>query len=117
MLKYFLNQGSLSEDISEERLNSYVNSALQTEARVILDLARDNEAGIKGEEIQEIKIPTLIIWGEDDEAVPLEIGRKLDQDLPDSRLVIIPGTGHLPFEEKTEVVSQEILEFLDCRLI
>jgi len=111
MMKYFLKRGFLSGKIPKVRLNSYVDSALKSKARVILDLARDNEGGIKKEEIQKITTPTLIIWGEDDEAVPLEIGRKLDQDLPDSRLVIIPGTAHLPFEEKPEVVSREVLKF------
>jgi len=89
-----------------------VDAALKTKASVILALARDNEGGIGKEAIQKIKVPTLIIWGEEDEAVPLEIGRRLNQDLPDSRLVVIPEAAHLPFEEKKEVVAQEVLEFL-----
>ena len=113
MMKYFFNRGFLSGDIAEERFNSYVDSALKTKARVVLALARDNEGGFKKEEIQEINIPALVIWGEDDKAIPLELGRTLDQDLPHSRLVIVPDAAHLPFEEKPDVVSQEILKFLD----
>lgn len=112
-MKYFLRRGFLSGEIPEARLKSYVDSALMTKARVVLDLARDNEGGIREEEIREIKTPALIIWGEDDEAVPLAIGRRLDGDLPESRLFVVPESAHLPFEEKPEVVSREILKFLD----
>ncbi len=115
VMRNFLNRGFVSGDLSEERQKSYVDAALKTKARVILALARDNEGGIGGEEIQEIEVPTLIIWGEDDEAVPVEIGRRLNQDLPDSRLVVIPKTAHLPFEEEKEVVAGEILAFLGGR--
>jgi len=112
-MKYFLRRGFLSGEIPKARLKSYVDSALMTKARVVLDLARDNEGGIGEEEIRAIKTPALIIWGEDDEAVPLEIGQRLDGDLPESRLVVVPGSAHLPFEEKPEIVSREILKFLD----
>jgi pimeloyl-ACP methyl ester carboxylesterase len=41
----------------------------------------------------------FIIWGEKDTIIPLQIGRKLAANIPDSKLIIIPNCGHTPQEE------------------
>jgi pimeloyl-ACP methyl ester carboxylesterase len=46
-----------------------------------------------------IEAPTLIIWGEEDRLIPVAAGRYLDEVMPQSKLVIYPGIGHLPQEE------------------
>ena len=43
-----------------------------------------------------IKCPTLIIWGEDDNIIPLEYGIKLHESIKNSRLEIIKSGGHVP---------------------
>jgi pimeloyl-ACP methyl ester carboxylesterase len=43
--------------------------------------------------------PTLILWGHDDTWVPLANGEVLRADLPDAKWVVLPGVGHVPFEE------------------
>ena len=45
-------------------------------------------------------MPVLIIWGEEDEVVPLEVGENFKRDIPDSELVILPQCGHIPLEEE-----------------
>ncbi len=51
------------------------------------------------ERYKTIKIPVLIIWGEKDTIIPLEVGRKLAANIPNSKLVVIPNCGHIPQEE------------------
>ena len=46
-----------------------------------------------------ICVPTLILWGRQDKIIPLEIGERLRQDIPNSRLEIIDKAGHIPQEE------------------
>lgn len=58
-----------------------------------------------------IRLPTLLIWGEADKVVPVELGRRLHQDMRGSTLTIIPNCGHLPQEEKPEAVIAAIEEF------
>jgi pimeloyl-ACP methyl ester carboxylesterase len=60
----------------------------------------------------EIKVPALIIWGREDEIVPLKVGNKLHQSLPNSKLIIIDKCGHIPHEEKPEAVIPALKEFL-----
>jgi len=61
----------------------------------------------------EISIPVKIIWGEEDEIVPLTIGKKLDQALENSSLEIIPKCGHIPQEECPSRAIPVILNFLN----
>lgn len=48
---------------------------------------------------KEIKIPTLIIWGENDPALSLKYGIKLHEEIPNSVFEIIKKCGHIPQEE------------------
>ncbi len=64
------------------------------------------------ESYKKITIPTLIIWGRHDEVIPLEIGEKLHENIPGSRLEIIEECGHLPQEEKPEETLRLIRNFL-----
>lgn len=50
-------------------------------------------------DIAKVKIPTLILWGEEDRIIPVEAGQWLAKTLPDNTLRIYPGIGHLPQEE------------------
>lgn len=59
-----------------------------------------------------IKIPTLILWGENDEFIAPEHAKSFHHDIQGSELVMIPQCGHIPQEEKPEVVLRAILDFL-----
>lgn len=59
-----------------------------------------------------ITVPTLIIWGRQDKVIPLVIGERLDRELPDSRLVVIDHSGHIPQEETPQMVVPLVLDFL-----
>ncbi len=41
-----------------------------------------------------IKVPTLLIWGEHDAAVPLRIAQEMNQLIPSSYLQVVPEMGH-----------------------
>lgn len=59
-----------------------------------------------------IGVPTLILWGADDTAIPVELGRRLYRDIRASMLVIVPNCGHIPHEEAPEESLEAILDFL-----
>ena len=61
---------------------------------------------------ERLSMPTLILWGAEDTWIPLAQGKRLQQALPGSNLMILDGVGHVPMEESpTETVS-EYLSFL-----
>jgi pimeloyl-ACP methyl ester carboxylesterase len=43
-----------------------------------------------------IATPTLLLWGEDDDLVPVKFGRAAAAAIPGSELVVLPGVGHIP---------------------
>lgn len=59
-----------------------------------------------------IKVPTLIIWGDQDELSPLEAGRKLNSLIAGSKLVVFENCGHVPQEEVPVRVIGEIAGFI-----
>jgi pimeloyl-ACP methyl ester carboxylesterase len=58
-----------------------------------------------------IRAPSLLIWGAADTTVPIELGRRLQRDLPDAQLHAV-NAGHVPNQECPEEVLQLILTFL-----
>lgn len=57
-------------------------------------------------------IPTLLIWGDRDRAVGLSSAQALRQMLPQSSLLVLPGVGHIPFEEMPEICNDAMCEWL-----
>lgn len=61
---------------------------------------------------ERLTMPTLILWGAEDQWIPLAQGKRLQQVLPEANLIVLDGVGHVPMEESpTETVS-EYLSFL-----
>ena len=56
--------------------------------------------------------PTLLIWGDRDRAVGLNSAHQLQRTLPQSRLIVLPGVGHIPFEEMPEICNQAMRDWL-----
>jgi pimeloyl-ACP methyl ester carboxylesterase len=57
-------------------------------------------------------IPTLFMWGSKDPAVYSSSAARLAKYFPNSRVIIFPGIGHLPYEECPEEFNRELIEFL-----
>jgi pimeloyl-ACP methyl ester carboxylesterase len=63
-------------------------------------------------DIQVVKKPTLIIWGEKDQVVPLKYAQRLHRDISTSRLVVIPDAAHLVLFDAPGPVAEAITEFV-----
>ena len=46
-----------------------------------------------------VKCPTLLIWGKNDDATPLSDGEKMEKLMPEAALVKFEGAGHYSFLE------------------
>ena len=57
-------------------------------------------------------IPTQLIWGGRDSAVTPDSAYRLQRALPGAELVMMPGIGHLPYEEAPEEFNRVLLDFL-----
>jgi pimeloyl-ACP methyl ester carboxylesterase len=57
-------------------------------------------------------VPTLFVWGGKDPAVYASSAAALAKYFPNSRLIIFPEIGHLPYEECPEEFNRGLIEFL-----
>lgn len=49
-------------------------------------------------EARQIQAPALLLWGEEDQETPLEMGQRLHAMMRNSTLLTFPGKGHHPYE-------------------
>jgi pimeloyl-ACP methyl ester carboxylesterase len=79
--------------------------------RAIIRTVRHWDADRVSRDAHLITQPSLILWGETDREVPLRDGERLQQEIPNSRLIIFRECGHLPHEEYPERFTELITDF------
>lgn len=62
--------------------------------------------------IKTITLPTLIMWGEEDNIINVNDAHLFKRAMPHAELIIYPKIGHLPMEENPKQSANDIKEFL-----
>jgi pimeloyl-ACP methyl ester carboxylesterase len=57
-------------------------------------------------------MPTMIVWGERDNTIPLEHGRRAHEAIPHSYFRTLPGVAHFPHLEDPDGLSRLLREFI-----
>lgn len=63
-------------------------------------------------ELNNISVPTLLIWGEEDPETPIRDAAIMKKEIKNSILKILPQCGHFPFLEQPALVAKIISEFI-----
>jgi len=105
------NNADFFEEWAAHRTNNPVDPAgYQAQLAVGLSLM-SAEACFEGK-LKNIQMPTLILFGVEDKVVPLGNAQLLADQIPDSRIKILPGVGHFyPFEDAARAVTA-VTDFL-----
>lgn len=102
-----------SHEVSESFVEAYSDPLRSADARSALSMAaaqlRPPEAETLVTDYRQLDLPSLLIWGRQDPVVPLWVGERLAEDLPNARLEILEMCGHMPQEE----LPQESMECLE----
>jgi pimeloyl-ACP methyl ester carboxylesterase len=85
------------------------------DAMVLLDAAR--AAGVDDEVLASFDFPVLLLWGEDDDVVPVSVAEELNEAIPTSTLGLLPGCGHELTDEAAATIAPMILEYLRARYL
>ncbi len=64
-------------------------------------------------ELDRIHVPTLAVWGAEDQLISLASGQRAVARIPGSEFVVIEKCGHLPMEERPEELLKAMLPFLE----
>ena len=61
--------------------------------------------------LAELGVPTLVLWGEQDEFLPRDYASRFAREIPGAKLVLLE-TRHFLFEDEPERCAQEVIDFL-----
>jgi len=105
------------EDVRETRVEAYAEPLRQPGGQYALSRTARGLRIPEPEEIMagyaRLRVPTLLLWGDQDPIVPLWVGERLSRDLPDARLEILDECGHMPQEEHPRNSLEKVLAFLE----
>ena len=88
------------DKVTDEVLDRTYEVFLRKGVRDALGSAlRQGDAVEDSARIKDIAVPTLIVWGSKDSVLPLADAGRFAADIGGSKLVVLPGVGHLPQEE------------------
>jgi len=94
-----------------DEVYSIVNNRLK--AIKIIALAKSAIRNNLGDELQEIKVPTCLIWGRNDTITPPMVAEEFKKLLPNSELYWIDKCGHAPMMEVPYEFNKTLSAFLE----
>ncbi|HEX5660357.1 MAG TPA: alpha/beta hydrolase [Polyangiales bacterium] len=100
--------GYLSPDVLRDRWLRASNPA------TMVQVSRQLRAfdGELARHIPRVRCPTLLMWGQEDRWVPVELLDTWRRDLPSAQVKVYPGVGHVPMEEIPELTALDAHAFL-----
>ncbi len=78
----------------------------------VISLAKSAIRSNLGEELNQVKQPTLLIWGNNDTITPPFVGREFNRLIPNSELYFIDKCGHAPMMEVPHEFNEILNSFL-----
>lgn len=109
MGKVFYNQDFVTDEAIAE-IVKILSSRMNT--LNLIHAARSAKRDNLAERLKEIKVPTLLVWGEDDTVTSMDVARQFEELIPNATLVSIKNCGHAPMIEYPEWFSEQVEGFL-----
>ena len=81
----------------------------------IIALAKSAIRNNLGEELGQIKVPTLLIWGKNDKVTPPFVAEDFHKLIPNSELAFIDQCGHAPMMEVPNAFNEILEQFLKAQ--
>src|ERR1041384_6565481 len=79
--------------------------------RAMIRTARRWSANRIGREASLIRQPTMLVWGDQDDHIPLDDAFRLRDAMPNAKLIVFRNCGHLPPAEQPEKFVEAVAEF------
>ena len=99
--------------VDEALIDRYYDLSLRTGNRGALsDRLRDFDNIENQQQIKQLSLPTLILWGAQDDLIPVENAALFHRDIVNSQLNIFNNLGHVPHEEDPLATVAVVQEFL-----
>jgi len=108
--------------VAEDLVDLYFDMSRRPGAReAYVDIFRHVKAASRwknvGDRIKYISKPTMLMWGEKDRWVPVDLLKRWVHDMPHAVVRRYPGLGHVPMEEQPRVTAKDADQFLSSQLL
>lgn len=103
-----------NKQIDDRIVESFVQRMLLPNAKMafmstVLGLRNSADMGKK---LENISVPTLIIWGKHDSLIPIKYSKEFTSSIKNCKFVTMEECGHTPYVEEPEKFSKLVLDFL-----
>ncbi|WP_053146780.1 alpha/beta fold hydrolase [Pseudomonas sp. P97.38] len=109
-------RGAIERDIPDRELAPYVQPWLGEtgQAAFYRQIAQMDERYTREVEglYPSVRCPTQILWGENDQWIPIERGQALQRLIPGAQLLLVPNAGHLVQEDAPEAIVAAVLRYI-----
>ncbi len=101
------------DKVTPELVDRYYDLSLREGNRQALgERFRQTVWGAHADQIKQIRVPTLILWGDQDRLIPPDHAQQFLRDIAGSQLIMFPGLGHVPHEEDAAQTVAAVKTFL-----
>ncbi len=105
----FYDESFVTDDLVE-RVHGMLSD--RTYVRLLIRIAKASRNRNVKDELCQVKVPTLIIWGKNDQITPPFVAEEFRDGIENSQLVFIERCGHSPPMEQPSQFSHILGEFL-----
>ena len=114
IVKFFINRLIIDKKIiTDSLIDRYYSIALRKENRQAFVKFANSNLIQNTNALRDIKIPTLIFWGEKDSWISSEHANRFNRDIQNSKVKIYDSVGHIPMEEIPEKSLKDLMSFLN----
>ena len=102
--------------LTDKKIDTYRDLILREDNREAFIYRSKNKSVDYTDRLNEIKIPTQILWGDNDAWIPVENAKLFAEKIPNVKVDIMKDTGHIPMEERPEESLKLFVDFIKSNL-
>ena len=102
----------MSPNRSEDALRRAIRASSEIHVESYIKTVRASAAFSRVDELANIWVPTLLVFGAEDPLTPPTVGQYMQEKITGSRLVVLEGAGHLTNLEVPDAFNATVLAFL-----
>ena len=112
LVRHALDLARATRYVSPNFLPVLVGDAWRAGPRTMSQAIREILSADLSDRLGAVQAETLVIWGENDALIDLEVGRKLAEQMARARFACVKGAGHNPMWDRPQRFNELLLDFL-----
>ncbi len=117
---YLSRPGSVDQILTDRRIADHgallatpsYRAAYLATLRSVASLGRLRDGVVVEDRLEQLSMPTLLVWGRHDHIFPASHGEAARRRIPNAQLAVFEASGHTPQMEEPERFNRLVLEFL-----